>query len=554
MKRIIFLFLLFGIFLSCDSVIWDGYRDVTRGEYMIEPGSIELSGTDYIPFAFTSGIKTNTSNIASTVTTSEGPDTPLALPGTATGLPPDGTGLGSENITDMTAAVALSGTYYGRKTPVNCLVRSPFDAIACADYTSITVTRQVLSDAMGSSGSAALRVTMEEDGELISSNPVNVRKNLIRQISDTRENNSLHDTPQFLTVYSGKLYFSAVNSGGNTKLFRYNDRYNALEQISNIRNGFNDNPRYMTFYINRLYFYADIDGFLNRKLFSYDENSDTIEWVSDTRTGSNDFFAGDTSPFAVSGNSLYLVAYSSSNYEKLFRYNDSVNSIIQVPNSRSAVAISPGNLINYNNAVYFSALNDDGYMKLFRYDGTKTEQVSDIRSGGNDNPSNFVVYSGSLYFKSEMNASNHTKLFRYNSTTNTITRISNTCGNDGLSDNPQHLTVYNNKLYFSALNSTGAPRKLYCYDGSSITQISNIQSGNNDNPQNLAVFNNKLYFSAYNSLGQTKLHCYDGSTITQVSNTYSVGNDAPSNLTVYNNRLYFSANNASGVAKLFRLE
>jgi ELWxxDGT repeat protein len=552
MKRIILLFLLFGIFLSCDSVIWDGYRDVTRGEYIIEPGSIELSGTDYTFFVATDDIKTNTSNIAPAATTSDGPDAPLSLPGILTGILPSGAGLESENITDMAAVITLTGTYYGRQAPVNCLVRSPFEAIDCADYTAITVNRQVLSDAMGSSGSASLRVTMEEDGELISSNPVNVRKNLIRQVSNTREDNNASDSPQFLTVYRGELYFSAVNSAGYAKLFRYNDRDNTLEQISNTRTGNNDSPGYLTVYNNRLYFYSLINA-SNRKLFRYDEDSDTIEQVSDTRAGSNDFSDSVINPFVVFGNSLYLVAYSSSNYEKLFRYNDSLNSITQVPNTRSAVAISPGNLINYNNAVYFSALNDDGYMKLFRYDGTKTEQVSDIRSGGNDNPSNFVVYNGSLYFKSEMNASNHTKLFRYNSTTNTITRISNTCGNDGLSDNPQHLTVYNNKLYFSALNSPGQS-KLYCYDGSTITQISNIRSGNNDNPQNLAVFNNKLYFSAFNLSGQTKLHCYDGSTITQVSNTNNVGQDAPSNLTVYNNRLYFSANNASGYTKLFRLE
>lgn len=558
MTRVIFLILLFGIFLSCDSVIWDGYRDVTRGEYIIEPGSIELSGTDYTPFAFTSGIKTNTVNIAPTTTTSDGPDTPLALPGTSAGLLPAGAGLASENITDMTAAIALSGTYYGRKTPVNCLVRSPFDAIVCTDYTSITVTRQDLSDAMGASVSASLRITMEENGELISSNPVNVRKNLIRQISDTRGNNSLSDAPQFLTVYRGKLYFSAVNSANNAKLFRYNDRDNSLVQISDTRTGNNDSPGYLTVYNNRLYFYAYNDV-PRIKLFRYDEAADTIEQISDNYIGGSDFSLVTVNPFAVYGNNLYLVSHltlAPSNYEKLFRYNDSEHSMVQLPNTRPNIeAMSPGKLINYNNALYFSGRNDEGtgYSKLFRYEGAKTEQVSNIYAAGNDDPSEMAIYNGSLYFNAKINFGGHTKLFRYNSATNTITRISNTRNNPDQEDSPQHLTVYNNKLYFSALNSSGQ-RKLYCYDGNTITQISNIRSGNTDNPQNLAVFNNKLYFSALNSSNQSKLHCYDGSTITQISNTNAGGNDAPSNLAVYNGRLYFSANNANGVTKLFRLE
>lgn len=554
MKRMILILLLFGMLLSCDSVIWDGYKDVTRGEYIIEPGSIELSGTDYTPFVSIPGVKTiDYGNIASTTTNSDGPDTPLALPGTSTGILPAGTGLASENITDMTAVVSLTGTYYGKKNPVNCLVRSPFDAIVCADYTSITVTRQELSDAMGSSGSASLRVTLEEDGELISSNPVNVRKNIIGQISDTRGNNSAHDTPHFFTVYRGKLYFSSINSAGYAKLFRYNDADNSLVQISDIYSAGNDSPGYLTVYNNRLYFYSIIDSSPTRKLFRYDEALDKIDQVSDTRTGSNDFSTSTINPFAVSGNSLYIVAYSSSNYEKLFKYDDSLNTTVQVPNTRTnSQAIAPGRLIDYNNDVYFSALNSSAYMKLFRYDGTKTEQISDIYTGGNDSPSEMAVYNGSLYFKAEI-GNFHTKLFRYNSTTNTITRISNTRNDNNVYDDPRYLTVYNNKLYFSALNSSGQT-KLYCYNGSTITQISNIRNGGSDNPQNLAVFNNKLYFSAVNSSGYTKLHYYDGSSIVQVSDTNDTGSDDPDYLTVYNGRLYFSARTKTGYTKLFRLE
>jgi len=51
--------------------------------------------------------------------------------------------------------------------------------------------------------------------------------------------------------------------------------------------------------------------------------------------------------------------------------------------------------------------------------------------------------------------------------------------------------------------------KLYKYDGTSITQISDINSGSDDGPTNLSAFNGALYFSAYNGSYKTKLYKFE---------------------------------------------
>jgi hypothetical protein len=541
-------------FISCESIIQDGYRDASKGECIIEAGNIELSTSLYSPFITTSDLKMKDSgNVAGTITTTDGPAPSLNIPGISTGLLPQGSGLTSGSITDMAGTIAITGTYYGSKTPVNCLIKISSGSIPCLDYKNITITRQEISDVMGDAGSATLRVIFDEDGIPISSNPVNVRKYKIRQISDTRNSNGVADNPLFLKVYNGKLYFSAINSAGFTKLFMYNEADDTVAQISDIFTSGNDSPGYLTVYNNRLYFYAAIDNFPTRKLFRYDEAANIIQQISDTRNGSSDFFNGTINPFAVVGSNLYMVAYSSTGYDKVFGYNDSAHSIVQVPNTRTDhEAVGASNLIDYNNAVYFSANMNGGYVKLFRYDGTKTEQVSNIITNNSDSPKEFVLYKDELYFNAD-SGNGYTKLFRYNALLNNITRVSNTRNNASAADNPQYLTVYNNRLYFSAAN-TGGYTKLYCYDGTAINQISDIRSGNSDNPAHRTLFNNKLYFSATNSSGYTKLFSYDGTTITELSNTNPVGSDNPANLTVYNGRLYFSALNAGGFTKLFRME
>jgi len=181
----------------------------------------------------------------------------------------------------------------------------------------------------------------------------------------------------------------------------------------------------------------------------------------------------------------------------------------------------------------------------------KITQISNIHNGGEDSILRTVMDSDKniLYFVS-VTDSNKKEIYSYDGSS--IIQISGM--NSGDDDWPSFLTMYKGNLYFSRINNCGTYCGLYKYDGTNITRISDINESLSS-PSNLAVYNDALYFSALKQNGSTsKLYKYDGDSIMQISNINPSADDGPSNVTGYNGAIYFSANNSFGYNKLYKYD
>jgi hypothetical protein len=70
-----------------------------------------------------------------------------------------------------------------------------------------------------------------------------------------------------LTIYAGKLYFYAQNSGGFIKLYFYGDTIEKVVQVSDLIPGASDGIQNLTVVGTKLYFLGYRTG-TNSKLFS----------------------------------------------------------------------------------------------------------------------------------------------------------------------------------------------------------------------------------------------------------------------------------------------
>jgi len=229
----------------------------------------------------------------------------------------------------------------------------------------------------------------------------------------------------------------------------------------------------------------------------------------------------------------------------------------QVSNTRDGGNDAPSLLTVVGNFLYFrSTINASDHRKLFRINTTtlNVEQVSNTNPSGSDGPSLLTVVGNSLYFRSTI--ANLSKLFRINNNETAPVQVSNT--RNGGDDFPTLLTVAGDFLYFSSIINASGHNKLFRINTTTldVEQVSNTRDGGNDGPASLTVVGNFLYFSSIiNASNHRKLFRINTTTldVEQVSNTNDGGNDNPTLLTVIENSLYFSSIiNASNHNKLFR--
>ncbi|MCS5644781.1 MAG: hypothetical protein NZ838_01545, partial [Candidatus Marinimicrobia bacterium] len=185
----------------------------------------------------------------------------------------------------------------------------------------------------------------------------------------------------------------------------------------------------------------------------------------------------------------------------------------------------------------------------------KPERLADIRSGYSGSyPSRFREYNGKLYFRAN-DGTNGYELWVYNPADDTTARVTDiwSGSSDGLPWSAD-LVVYDGKLFFQG-NESSKGTELYSYDGSSVTRITDIYSGQGSSyPRNLRVFNKKLYFVAYDNSYGYEWYSYDGSTVERKTDIRSGASDgvyAYGAAKVYNNKLYFSGYDSNKGVELF---
>jgi hypothetical protein len=421
-------------------------------------------------------------------------------------------------------------------------------------------------------------------------------------VSDNNSGNGNKTTDgiSYIVPYYGSV---VVFAGSNSsRLYRFDGT--TFAQVSNI-NSSNDNVANITVYNGAVYFTANNSSGSN-KLFRYCESaagcsSPGISQVSNLTTSSDAI-----SPISLYNNALYFSANLPSFLVKVFRYCDGTAGcgaagITQVSNLTSLNDEQNQSFISMpcNGSLFFSAyITSSGTNRLYKYNGSTITQISNntvttSASSSGDNATNLVCYNNTLYFSMDesQTANTTTKLFKYCDGsascggTSGIIQVSNTSGSETSLDSPLVVGVYNDKLFFSALNPNGVD-KLYKYcDGSAgcgttgVFQLSNssgsstvgdkIYTGNTPttgNYQQANIYGNALYFIMNNSSGGRKLFRYcDGASncggsevLEQVSNIDSpesmdIGNFSPSVMGVSNNYLYFVGQALTNITKMYRV-
>lgn len=522
--------------------------------------AVSLSASTGIYVAPPGGSASGTGNLATAATGVMYTGTGMAPTGTAlvtagsgsTALAP--TSLFVDATTGFSAAVSVTVAFPSYATPA-CSVLAPFAALPCAipsfAFPSTDMTNGSLQVRASATNGTAL--------DFLNSNILPVSKFVVKQITNTKNNNAASDdiiwpVNRTTTIYGGKLHFHAdPAASANGKTYTFDGTTLArFPYFIGETSGEGWSTLHPVDCNGLMYFGNRNSTAAVSKVFSTDGT--TVQQVSNSMNDNtqSEISAGQ---FGVClNNKLFTALRNTNGVAKL--YSISGTTITQLSNLKNdnTVADAISYYIVYGNKIYFQGHN--GTYDYYVYDdgdGSIT-RFSDTYPSGADGASGsvyFFIYNGKLFFNSN-NASARLKLYSYDGSV--ITPISNTAGT-ALNDTAMNHFIFNNKLYFSSLNASGV-RKLYEYDdvAGTLKQISNISGSAalDDAPASLASHNSKLFFTAKNASGYEKVYSYDGTVIQQISNTAgSSATDAPTSLTVYNNKLYFSANNASAVKKLY---
>ncbi len=353
------------------------------------------------------------------------------------------------------------------------------------------------------------------------------------EVADIDGESSSSSRPQFLTVYDGTLYYNA-DDGSDWELHAYDGSDNEVADI-NSGSSSGSRPEWLTVYDGRLYYSAD-DG-SDRELHAYDGSSDNE--VADINSGTN--VSSDLEGLTVyddgGGPKLYYSAYDGTDLE-LHAY-DGTDTEIDINGSGSS---RPTDLAVHDGTLYYAAY-DGGDRELHAYDGTDSE-VADIDGGGSNSssPHHLTVYDDGSGAKLFFNAEG--TLHQLDGGTVSELTFPNNVSN-GVSKEYDKV-VYNNTLYFRA-DGGQSGSEIWKYDGSSISQVADLNSSGGSGPAEFTVYDGKLYFSARVD-GDRELWEFDGTTFQEIDINGS-GDSDPRFLTVYDPgggpKLYYSADDGT---------
>ena len=293
-------------------------------------------------------------------------------------------------------------------------------------------------------------------------------------------------------VYDGDLYFMAFAAGRRERLYVYDGTDVTL--LSAVNGGLRDRPENLTVFDGKLYFTAESGASSAgvRVLYEYDGSSiRPITTVVDWSIG--------VPPMIVFQGKLHFITIleADGRQGRMWSYDGT-----QIQQVSTIYPFNPTAI--YNGRLMFSAHLPGHCNKLVEYDGVTITHVSDVNPGACDIPEYMTEFRGELYFRARNNGGRvDSKLFAYDG--QRVRRISDI--NPGSDDDVRYLTVYNDKLFFVADNAFGVT-KLFYYDGGRIVQVTNTsgEASVRDDVTSLYVFEDALYFAADNELAANKLY------------------------------------------------
>ncbi len=263
------------------------------------------------------------------------------------------------------------------------------------------------------------------------------------------------------------------------------------------------------------------------------------------------------------GNTLFFTADNITvNGRELFKIDGVTGTPVLVRDIRPGPdSSSPSDLINVNGTLFFSALDANG-RELFKSNGTTagTVLVRDIRPGsfGSIAPdSGFVNANGTLFFRADDGAGGF-ELWKSNGTLAGTVPVTDLFPGVS-SSNPSNLVAFGSRVFFSAQASAAAGVELFTSDGTTTTQLGNINATGSSNPLGLTLLGNQLIFTANDGVNGRELYAVSATSpgaptlLKNIAPGNFVGSD-PSDFKVVGSTLFFTADPGDRVRELWKTD
>ena len=225
--------------------------------------------------------------------------------------------------------------------------------------------------------------------------PASNTKNLIDLNPGTAEGYA-----SWLTLMNGMLYFSATDGTYGRELWSYDGTASPTKNVNvvrhtDIKSTGDSSPQYLTVYDDKLYFSAE-DNSNDTELYCWDGTT-----LTKITSGTHSF--GSIPVFLkVINDTLYFTAWDDDDKRRLWSYNGigSPEAII-FPGEAVMTASSPP--IEHNGNIYVEAYDSVHGTELWCYNGAEAYLAADINEGAGNglNSSDMASYNGKLYFAAD---------------------------------------------------------------------------------------------------------------------------------------------------------
>jgi ELWxxDGT repeat protein len=367
-------------------------------------------------------------------------------------------------------------------------------------------------------------------------------------------NNTTHDlgggiiegnssNPDWLTLFNGKLYFSAFDLRRGAELWSYDG--SIATRVADINPDANDTitsrpknswPSELTVFDNALYFSANSGSTVdNYELWKLDGVNATQ--AANIHPDSGPDFSSYPKGLTIFQNSLYFMADDGAHGFELWKHDGNNTILLDINPGGPESSSFPKNFVEFNNELYFQAYTPDTGFELWKTDGSKVSLAADLNPGASDSfPANPVVYNGALYFSAADKAHGH-ELWKYDANGAQLVADINPSG-DSFAKN---LVVFKNLLCFTADDGVHG-WELWKYDGTNASIVADLNTSGDSFPSEPMVINDILYFIATTPDSGYEIWKFGGTSVFLATDINPGGGDSfPRHLTNINGQLYFSA-------------
>lgn len=358
-------------------------------------------------------------------------------------------------------------------------------------------------------------------------------------------------------VIGGTMLLASTTDAEGNELWATDGTAAGTRMVKDIYPGMPESsPQNLTAYAGKVYFSAEGEDGKGREVWSSDGTTAGTVRVSDLNADPS-FMTGDSDPrdFVVAGGSLYFSGQTSENTRSLYRLTAG-----GTPQKLTGFAVKHvSNVAAWGSKVAFTGTTTTHGIEPWVTDGTfnGTHELKDINPDTADStPLEYTALgNGDVLFSAD-DGTHGTEIWTSNGTVTQQLKDVNLGAASGL---PTDLFATGGKAYFAA-KATGNPYTIWVTDGTGAgtKQIASIRGGSNSGTlSDFTVHHGIVYFGGSETQHGSELWRTDGTTV----GTYMVRdtnpgtmNGSPHGFTVLDGVLYFVAEDADDLYRLWRTD